>query len=72
MTSAYQGCLHVSVKHRLGPECAQWKGKHFFFFKQEATVSSGPSRYFPHFSQFVGGRFEIYCFDSKDGSLNGQ
>lgn len=31
MTSAHQACLHVTVKHKLVPECSQWKGNCFSF-----------------------------------------
>lgn len=54
MTSAYQGCLHVSVKHRLGPECAQWKGKHFFFLNKKQQFLLVLVDIFPTFHSLLG------------------
>lgn len=86
MTSAHQACLRVTVKHKLVPEHSQWKGNYIYFFlilylkkkRQQPFLlvlgdffPAGPSRNFHCFSQFTGEAVQIYCFDSKDESLDG-
>lgn len=87
LTSAHQACLRVTVKHKLVPEHSQWKGNYIFFsyslFKKKKErqqpfllvlaefFPAGPSRNFHCFSQFTGEAVQIYCFDSKNESLDG-